>query len=86
MKENCFGEKLQTILDLVYEQGVKDCDYSDEPTMETDEAHKAIIELIKTELLPESPRTGMEIDDVLAEVDGFENCLQIILSKLEGDG
>lgn len=75
MKENCFGEKLDAILDTQYGS-----DYRNPYQRQT---ANMIIELIKTDLLPVSPRTGMEIDDVLAEVDGFEQCLTTILSKLE---
>jgi hypothetical protein len=48
------SNKLKDILEKVYEQGVKDCDYSDEPSMEVEEAFTAIISLLKEVVVPET--------------------------------
>lgn len=37
-------------------------------------------ELLK--LIPKSPRTGMETEDLIAYCDGFEECQRLIINRI----
>lgn len=61
MKENCFGETLKEIL-IHFSLADR---FRDDKTANLAQAHKAIIELIKTELVPQEKPEGKH--------DGHEN-------------